>query len=68
MAEESELVIDSIASAIGLDMAEINRIKEERMASPIFKTSGNAFAILGIDESMTKRENRSNCVRSSRSE
>lgn len=58
VAEESELlVIDSIASAIGLDMAEINRIKEERMVSSNLQaTSGNAFAILGIDESMTKRE------------
>ena len=58
VAEESELaVIDSIASAIGLDMTEINRIKEERMVSSNLQaTSGNALVILGIDESMTKRE------------
>lgn len=58
VAEESELrVIDSIAASIGLDMAEVNRIKDERMVSSNLQaTSSNAFTILGIEESMTKRE------------
>jgi tellurite resistance protein len=58
VADESELrVINSIASSIGLDMKEIDRMKDERMVSSNLQaTENNAFAMLGIEDSMTKRE------------
>ena len=58
VADESELrVISSIASSIGLDMQEIDRMKDERMVSSNLQaTENNAFAMLGIEDSMTKRE------------
>jgi tellurite resistance protein len=58
VAEESELrIIDSIASSIGLDQKEVERMKDERMvASNLGATESNSLAILGLDDSMTKRE------------